>query len=126
MLHHLTPMYISQYPPLDIGNSFCLVVKMPTRDPKVSGSIMSPKWWLADKEHATTTTFSPTIRWQHHKLRQFHLLLHSTDGSTTTPTAMQLSQFKVYDAFHTKKPACAYAQTIGTAICAYARSTSLP
>ncbi|GBM55501.1 hypothetical protein AVEN_264871-1 [Araneus ventricosus] len=63
---------------------------------------------------------------------QFHLLLRSPDGSTTTPKATQLSQFKVYDTFHSaksvmhfiaQKSACACAQTIGAAICAYARST---
>ncbi|GBL75884.1 hypothetical protein AVEN_168483-1 [Araneus ventricosus] len=26
--HHLTVMFISQYPPPDIGNSFCLVVRI--------------------------------------------------------------------------------------------------
>ncbi|GBM40693.1 hypothetical protein AVEN_159667-1 [Araneus ventricosus] len=57
---------------------------------------------LSDIEHATTT-FSPTTRWQHHKFHQFHLLLHSADGSTTTPTATQLSQFKVCDTFHSTK-----------------------
>ncbi|GBL83125.1 hypothetical protein AVEN_165342-1 [Araneus ventricosus] len=34
MLHHLTQMYISQYPPLDVGNSFCLEVKMLDSGPK--------------------------------------------------------------------------------------------
>ncbi|GBO41167.1 hypothetical protein AVEN_161357-1 [Araneus ventricosus] len=34
VVHHLTVMFISQYPPPDIGNSFCLVVKMLDSGPK--------------------------------------------------------------------------------------------
>ncbi|GBM80188.1 hypothetical protein AVEN_141655-1 [Araneus ventricosus] len=34
VLRHLTLMYISQYPPPDIGNSFCVVVKMFCFEPK--------------------------------------------------------------------------------------------
>ncbi|GBM44672.1 hypothetical protein AVEN_214199-1 [Araneus ventricosus] len=34
VVHHLTLMYISQYSPLDMGNSFCLVVKMLDSGPK--------------------------------------------------------------------------------------------
>ncbi|GBN09311.1 hypothetical protein AVEN_9149-1 [Araneus ventricosus] len=58
----------------------------------------------------TRTTFSPTTRWQHQKSYQFHLLLHSPDGSTR---ATQLSQFKVCDTFHSTNAARACAQTIG-------------
>ncbi|GBM05730.1 hypothetical protein AVEN_55825-1 [Araneus ventricosus] len=84
-----------------------------------------------DVIHATPT-LSPSTKWQHQKSNQFLLPLHSPDGSTTTSTATQLSQFKVYDTFystksmphfHSTKPARACAQTIGAAICAYALST---
>ncbi|GBM66660.1 hypothetical protein AVEN_258320-1 [Araneus ventricosus] len=34
VLRHLTLMYISQYPPPDIGNSFCLVVRIFGSEPK--------------------------------------------------------------------------------------------
>ncbi|GBM50858.1 hypothetical protein AVEN_140958-1 [Araneus ventricosus] len=39
-----------------------------------------------DPEEHGTPTFSPTTRWQHQKSHQFHLLLHPTDGSTSTST----------------------------------------
>ncbi|GBN99525.1 hypothetical protein AVEN_46564-1 [Araneus ventricosus] len=74
-----------------------------------------------DNEHSTTT-FSPATRWQHQKSHHFYILPHSPDRSTTTPTATQLSQFKVYDTFHSTKSARACAQTIEAAICTYARS----
>ncbi|GBN11621.1 hypothetical protein AVEN_111506-1 [Araneus ventricosus] len=39
-----------------------------------------------DLEEQATSTFNPTTRWQHQKSHQFHLLLHPTDGSTSTST----------------------------------------
>ncbi|GBN41816.1 hypothetical protein AVEN_45711-1 [Araneus ventricosus] len=126
-------MYISQYLPPGYANSFCLVVKIRDSGPKCLRfkSTCLLKWWLQDEEHATTI-FSPTNRWQHHSSHQFHLLPHSTDGSTTTPTASSSPISKVCDRFHStksmthfiaQKPERACAQTMEAAICAYARST---
>ncbi|GBM35806.1 hypothetical protein AVEN_43501-1 [Araneus ventricosus] len=82
-----------------------------------------PQWGLPDEVHATPT-FSSTTRRQHQKSHQFHHLLHSPDGSPTTPTA-ELSQFRVCDTFQRTKPSRACAQTIGAAICAYALHAAL-
>ncbi|GBO30606.1 hypothetical protein AVEN_273170-1 [Araneus ventricosus] len=121
-------MYISKYSPPDIGNSFCLVVRIFGSEPK------GPRFYPAAKV-VTRNNFQSHYRWRHQKSGQFHLLLHSPDGSTTTPTATQLSQFKACDAFHnmqslwpfhSTKSARACAPPIWAAICAYARSTSLP
>ncbi|GBM58558.1 hypothetical protein AVEN_255337-1 [Araneus ventricosus] len=43
VLRHLTLMYISQYPPSDIGNSFCLVVRIFGSEPK------GPRFYSAAK-----------------------------------------------------------------------------
>ncbi|GBN79312.1 hypothetical protein AVEN_274265-1 [Araneus ventricosus] len=59
---------------------------------------------VAHGQRTRNNNFQSTNRWQHQQSDQFHLLLHSPDGSTTTPTAKQLSQFKVYDAFLSTKP----------------------
>ncbi|GBO19989.1 hypothetical protein AVEN_251511-1 [Araneus ventricosus] len=95
-------MYISQYPPPDIWNSFCLVVRVFGSEPK------GPRFYPAAKvvtrgRRTRNNNFSPTNRWQHQKSGHFHLLLHSPDGSSTTPTATQLSQFKACDTFHSTK-----------------------
>ncbi|GBM95740.1 hypothetical protein AVEN_202066-1 [Araneus ventricosus] len=51
VLHHITLMYISQYPPPDIGNSFCLVVKMFGSEP------IGPQFYTAAKvDHVRVTT----------------------------------------------------------------------
>ncbi|GBN52474.1 hypothetical protein AVEN_28062-1 [Araneus ventricosus] len=90
MLRHLTLMYISQYPPPDMGNSFCLVVRIFGSEPKGPRFYPAAKVVTrADKEHATT--FSPTNRWQHQISGQFHLLLHSPDGSTTQLLQQRIS-----------------------------------
>ncbi|GBM96647.1 hypothetical protein AVEN_240959-1 [Araneus ventricosus] len=115
-------MHISQHLPPDHGNSFCLVVKMLDSGHK-GFRFKATHFQSGDREEHATPTFSPTNRWQFQKSRQFHLLLHSPEGSTTTPTSTPVSQFKVYDTFHSTKPARACAQTIRAAICAYARST---
>ncbi|GBN29460.1 hypothetical protein AVEN_109440-1 [Araneus ventricosus] len=81
VLHHLTVTYISQYPPPDIGNSFCLVVRIFGSEPK------GPRFYPAAK-----------------LVTRGQRTLHSPDGSTTTPTATQLSQFKACDTFHSTKP----------------------
>ncbi|GBO10111.1 hypothetical protein AVEN_165479-1 [Araneus ventricosus] len=96
-------MYISQYPPPHSGNSFCLGLRCSMRDPKVPGTKLRTATVVTTGRSTHTLTFSPTSKWQHQKSHQFHLLLHSPDCSTTTPTATQPSEFKVYDKFHSTK-----------------------
>ncbi|GBO32217.1 hypothetical protein AVEN_163752-1 [Araneus ventricosus] len=128
VLRHLTLMYISQYLPPDIGNSFCLVVRMFGSGPKV----------VTRGQRTRNNNFQSHRKMAVPKIRT--IPSSATFTSTTTPTAKQLSQFKIYDTVHSTKPvthftarslwsakpALAFAPTIWAAICAYARSTSLP
>ncbi|GBN82388.1 hypothetical protein AVEN_39372-1 [Araneus ventricosus] len=61
---------------------------------------------MAAPQIASISSSITSVRWQHYNSYN-----------------KQLSHFKVYDRFHSTKPARACAQTMGTAICAYARST---
>ncbi|GBM39770.1 hypothetical protein AVEN_107182-1 [Araneus ventricosus] len=85
-------MFISQHPPLNKGNSFCLVVKTRDSGPKVSGSKLRV-CHSGDPEDHATPTFSPTgcpknhINSIYHYIQQMAALLH------------KLSQLKVYDHF---------------------------
>ncbi|GBN60038.1 hypothetical protein AVEN_106963-1 [Araneus ventricosus] len=88
-------MFISQYPPPDMGNSFCLVVSTLDSNPKCL-RFQSTYCQSGDPEEHTTPTFSPTTRRQHQISHQIHLLLHPIDGSTSTSTP---SSSKVYDHF---------------------------
>ncbi|GBO20018.1 hypothetical protein AVEN_14435-1 [Araneus ventricosus] len=93
-------MYISQYPPPDGGNSFCLVVKIRNSGPK-GPRFKSTHCHSGDSRTKNTQQLlSVPLLDGSTKNHIIHLLLHSPDDSSTTPTATQLSQFKVYDTFH--------------------------
>ncbi|GBM24660.1 hypothetical protein AVEN_272890-1 [Araneus ventricosus] len=97
-------MYISQYPPPNRGNSFCLV------DKKLDSGPKGPRFKSCychsgdpDMIHTQHLLSVPLLDGSTKKSHQFHRLLLSPYGSTTTPTATQRSQFKVSDTFHSIK-----------------------
>ncbi|GBM60434.1 hypothetical protein AVEN_785-1 [Araneus ventricosus] len=87
-------LLISQYPPLDSENSFCLVVKILDSGPKSLRLKANTSKVMTRGQRTRNNNF------QSHYYMAAPKITHD---STTTPTASQLSQFKVCDAFHSTK-----------------------